>query len=322
MKAMRALPFAVCLIVATVPKFAHAAEVVLKAVSAFQEGTYFSRNFESFVKKVNEEGKGIVRIEYIGGPKAIPTMEQGAALRNGVIDLANTTATFTASIVPEGLALNYATLPFSEIRKNGSLDYLNSIMRQKGLYYFARTGDRIPYHIYLNKKIDKPDLSGLKIRITPIFRDFFVKLGAGVVQMAPGEVYTGLERGVVDGYGWPAIGIFDLGWQERTKYRLEPGFYTLELGIQFSARRWDSLTPEQRDFLQKQVAWLEKMSLDASLRDAAADIKRQSEAGIQPIRLSDADSAAFLAKSQEAGWATVLSASPRHGAKLRQMMAP
>ena len=50
-------------------------------------------------------------------------------------------------------------------------------------------------------------------------------LGANVVTTPPGEVYTALERGVVDGYGWPILGIFDLGWQEKTKYRVDPGFY-------------------------------------------------------------------------------------------------
>jgi TRAP-type transport system periplasmic protein len=39
-----------------------AQEVTLKAVNAFQEGTYYARNFERFVKKVNEEGKGVVQI--------------------------------------------------------------------------------------------------------------------------------------------------------------------------------------------------------------------------------------------------------------------
>ena len=86
-----------------------AQEVTLKAVNAFQEGTYYARNFERFVKKVNDEGKGIVQINYLGGPKAIPTMEQGAALRNGVVDLSNTTTSFVAGVSPESLALNYAT---------------------------------------------------------------------------------------------------------------------------------------------------------------------------------------------------------------------
>lgn len=306
--------------VSLLPGTAQAQEVTLRAINAFQEGTYFARNFEAFVRKVNDEGKGIVQINYVGGPKAIPTMEQGAALRSGVVDLANTTAAYTAGIVPEALALNYATLPFSEIRRNGGLDYLNKLMTEKGLYYLAKTGDNIQYHIYLNKKVDKPDLSGLKIRIAPIFRDFFTQIGATVVQTAPGEVYTALERGVVDGYGWPAIGIFDFGWHEKTKYRIDPGFYTLELGIQFNAKKWQSLTPAQRGFLEKMAVWVEEMSAAASIKDAASDLKKQTDGGIEVIRFTDAQAAQYLKVSQDAGWSTILKASPTHGPKLRELL--
>jgi len=299
---------------------AHAQEVTLRAINSFQEGTYFAETFEAFVKKVNDEGKGLVQIRYIGGPKAIPTMEQGAALRNGVVDLANTTAAYTAGIVPEVLALNYATVPFQELRKNGGLDYLNSIMARHNLMYFARTGDQVQYHIYLTKPIDKPDLKGLKIRIAPIFRDFFQSMGATVVQTAPGEVYTALERGVVDGYGWPFLGIFDMGWQNITKYRVDPGFYMLELGIQFNKASWDKLTPEQKAFLEKQRDWLEQMSLEKSKADVATDLKRQQDAGIQPITFSEADTQAYLKQSLDAGWAGILKNSPQHGAKLRELM--
>ena len=299
-----------------------AQEVTLKAVIAFQEGTYYARNFESFVKKVNAEGKGLVQINYLGGPKAIPTMEQGAALRNGVVDLSGTTTSFIASVSPESLALNYATVPWAEMRKNGTVDHLNKLMLEKGLYYYARTGDGVPYHIYLNKKIDKADLSGLKIRIAPIYREFFTKLGASVMQVAPGEVFTALDRGVVDGYGWPLIGIFDLGWHEKTKYRVEPGFYNIELGIVFSAKAWNALTPPQREFLNKQVAWVEGLSADMGTKDGPADAKRQADAGIQVIKLPDAEAKRMLALSQEAGWAGILKTSPQHGAKLRQLMAP
>ncbi|NBY04708.1 MAG: hypothetical protein EBQ82_04765, partial [Betaproteobacteria bacterium] len=86
------------------PLAAQAQEITLKAVNAFQEGTYYARNFERFVKKVNDEGKGLIQINYIGGPKAIPTFEQGNALRSGVVDMSNTTTSFVAGIVPEGLA--------------------------------------------------------------------------------------------------------------------------------------------------------------------------------------------------------------------------
>src|SRR5204863_164745 len=81
------------------------------------------------------------------------------------------------------------------------------------------------------RKIDKPDLTGLKIRVTPVYRDFFQALNATVVTTAPGEVYTALERGVVDGYGWPIQGIFEMKWEEKTKYRVDPGFYNAEVTL-------------------------------------------------------------------------------------------
>ena len=301
---------------------AQAQEVTLRAVNAFQEGTYYARNFEKWVQKLNAEGKGIVQINYLGGPKAIPTMEQGAALRSGVVDLSNTTTSFVAGVSPESLALNYATVSWAEMRRNGTADYLNKLMVEKGLYYFARTGDGVPYHIYLNKKIDKADLSGLKIRIAPIYREFFTKLGASVMQVPPGEVFTALDRGVVDGYGWPLLGIFDLGWHEKTKFRVDPGFYNIELGIIFSAKTWNGLTQAQRDFLNKQVAWIEALNADMATKDAPADIKRQADAGIQVITLPEAEAKRMLALSQEAGWAGILATSPQHGAELRKRMAP
>ncbi len=99
------------------------------------------------------------------------------------------------------------------------------------MQYLARMVENQPFHIYTNKKIDKPDLTGLKIRITPVYRDFFQALNANVITTPPGEVYTALERGVVDGYGWPIGGIFDLNWHEKTKFRVDPGFYDAEVSL-------------------------------------------------------------------------------------------
>jgi TRAP-type C4-dicarboxylate transport system substrate-binding protein len=304
------------------PLAAQAQEITLKAVNAFQEGTYYARNFERFVKKVNDEGKGLVQINYIGGPKAIPTFEQGNALRSGVVDMSNTTTSFVAGIVPEGLAINYTNQTMAEMRKNGAIDYLNKIMMEKGLYYYARTGEGVQYYIYSNKRIDKADLTGLKLRIAPIYRDFFQKLGANVVQIAPGEVYTALERGVVDGYGCPLLGIFDLGWHEKTKYRIEPGFYAIELGVIFSANTWRKLNPAQRAFLEKQAVWLESQNVDMAAKDAPAEIKKQQDAGLQVIKL-DAEQSRILQKTAyDAAWDAVVKSSPAHGAKLREMLEP
>jgi TRAP-type C4-dicarboxylate transport system substrate-binding protein len=302
--------------------YAAAQEITLKAVNAFQEGTYPARGFEIFVKKVNAEGKGIVQIQYLGGPKAMPAAEHATALRRGVIDLANSTASYTANLVPEGMALSFSPLRMDVLRRNGAMRYLNDLYLEKGLYYLGRTyPEGIQYHIFTNKRIDRVDLTGQKLRIAAVYRDFFQTLGATVVQTAAGEVYTALERGIVDGFGWPLVGIFDLGWQEKVKYRIDPGFYSVEAGMVMSASAWEKLTPAQRAFLEKQVREFEIENASRARSDAESELKRLQEAGIQTITLGSDDSKRFIEIANETAWEGLAKLSPKHGAKLRQLMS-
>src|SRR6516164_9852702 len=103
---------------------AFAEEVTLRAVTAFAEKTTYSRGFEKFIERVNADGKGIIQINYIGGPKAMPPFEVGNALKTGVIDIANTTGAFTTNVMPEGDAWKLTERPMSELRKNGGYDYM------------------------------------------------------------------------------------------------------------------------------------------------------------------------------------------------------
>src|SRR5690606_3987603 len=111
-------------------------------------------------------------------------------------------------------------------------DYLNKLHAEKAnAVYVARFYNYEQAHIFLNKKIDKPDFSGLKIRVTPMYRAMVEKLGATGITTAPPELYTLLERNTVDGYGWATRGIFDYSWEKVTKYRVDPGFYRPDIGV-------------------------------------------------------------------------------------------
>ena len=78
-----------------------AQEVTLKGITSFAEKTFYSRGFERFIEKVNADGKGVIQINYIGGPKAMPPFEVGNALKNGVVDIANVTGAFYTNVMPE-----------------------------------------------------------------------------------------------------------------------------------------------------------------------------------------------------------------------------
>ena len=298
---------------------AEAQEVTLKAVTSFAEKTQFSKNFERFIDKVNADGKGQVQINYIGGPRAMPPFEVGNAVRTKVVDIANVTGAFYTNLMPEADGFKLVSKPQSEQRKDGTFAFINELHNQKlNSFYLARQFHNVPFHIYMNKKIDKLDFTGLKIRVTPVYKDIVEALGGTTITTAPGEVYTALERGVADGYGWPVTGIFDLGWEKVTKFRMEPAFYSVEVNVLVNLDTWKSLSDAQRKVLSDAALWLEGLdSENEALIKSERD--KQAKTGIQPIEFSAADSKAFLTKANDVGWASVIKRAPDNGAKLRQL---
>jgi TRAP-type transport system periplasmic protein len=306
---------------AAAPALAPAQQATLRVVSGFAENTQYVKNYERFAQKLNAEAKGQIQLNFIGGPKAIPPFESGNAVRTGVVDMALTTGAFYTNIMPEADALKLTERPASELRKNGGHELINKIWNEKAnMVYLARLVDYSPFHLYLTKKIDKPDLSGLKIRITPVYRDFFQALGATIVQTAPGEVYTALERGVVDGYGWPIHGIFDLKWDEKTRFRVDPGFYNAEVSLVMNLDKWKALTQAQRDLLTRHAVAFEAQN-DFWKKYNDDETQRQAKAGIQTVKFDAAASKQYYAKAYEAGWASIVKASPTYGPQMRKLFS-
>ena len=166
--------------------------MTLRAVTSFAEKTQFSKNFERFIDRVNETGKGQVKINYIGGPRAMPPFEVGNAVRTKVVDIANVTGAFYTNLMPEADGFKLIGKPMSEQRKNGTWAYINELHNKKlNSYYLARQFHNVPFHIYLNKKPDKLDFTGLKIRVTPVYKDIVEALGGTAITTRAGR---GLHR--------------------------------------------------------------------------------------------------------------------------------
>jgi len=318
MKTMRSVLFGCAgLALAALP--AAAQEVVLKGVAAFQEGSIYASKFEDYVKQVNDTGKGLVRINYLGGaPKVMPLFDVGKNLKDGVIDICVTSSAYYGNVLPEAEAMKLIEVTMAELRANGGLDYLNKLHAEKAnAVYLARFYNYEQAHIFLNKKIDKPDFSGLKIRVTPMYRGMVEKLGATGITTAPPELYTLLERNTVDGYGWATRGIFDYSWQKVTKYRVDPGFYRPDIGVVVNRDTWTKkLNDAQRKVLLDLAMAIENSSADIALIEA--ERKKHVDSGIEVIKFSPADEKKYVTTAREAGWDVVNKISPEHGPALRK----
>lgn len=295
-------------------------EVVLKGVSAFPDGILWSSKFEAFVKRVNDKGKGLIRINYLGGaPKVMPPFDVGRNLKEGVVDIINNTGAYYTNVMPEGDAFKLLEVPMADLRKNGGWAYINKLHNEKmNAFYLGRVFSHDAYHVYLRNEIKRPDFSGLKIRVTPVYRALVERLGGTAVTSSPAEVYTLLERNTVDGYGNPARGIFDFSLEKVTKYRIDPGFYNVDVHILVNLDVWTKKLNEKQRQLLQDVA----LEIESSTEDLAAmegEIKKQTDAGIKPIRFSPDDERRYLQIARDAAWEAVVKASPEHGPKLRDL---
>ena len=299
------------------------AEDTLRAVAAFPKSVLFTQSFLRYVEKVNAGGKGVVQIQFVGGPEVIKGLDQGDAVRRGAIDMAYVPGSYYPGIVPETDALVASNITPMEQRANGGIDLFNKIHQEKlNAYYLGHVDGGVVFHIYT---IDKPkmsggklDLSGVKLRGAPIYREFFTDyLGATYVQVRVPEVYTALERGTVDGLGWPIVALMDLKWDSHVKYRIDPGFFQTDLSIIVNLDKWNSLSQASRDYLQQATIEFEQESYeffqDLQKKDAAEMVKR----GMQVIELDDAAGEAFRKAAADVAWARLKERDPTNYEAMR-----
>ena len=201
--------------------------MTLKAAVFVPPSTTYGIPFKRFVDHVNETGKGMLQIRIVGGPEAVPADGQAQAVKTGVLDIASIPPAYYKSVMVEGDAQVLSDLTLAEQRKSGAYAMLNQIANEKmNANYLTTYGIGVPFHLYVTKDmpITKPeDLKGLRFRGQPNYNAIFKHYGIAGVNIAAPEVYTALERGTVQGYGWPLWGINDFGWDKLTKIRIDPG---------------------------------------------------------------------------------------------------
>jgi TRAP-type C4-dicarboxylate transport system substrate-binding protein len=218
----------------------------LSAVHAFPGTLIYTKSFIEFVEKVNAAGEGVVRIDVRGGPEAIGMFQQPDAVRDGIVDMVYTPGSFYGGTVPEKDAMVTSNITAIEARANGATDLMNAIHQEKmGVYYLGWFDSGVSYNLWTKNepKLDADgnlDVTGIRLRGNAVYNAFFTEyLGAQVIDLPTTDVYSALERNVVDATGWTQIGLIDLKWNEFLNYRIEPAFFSTDLGVivNLAARR-------------------------------------------------------------------------------------
>ncbi|MDH3242787.1 MAG: TRAP transporter substrate-binding protein DctP [Alphaproteobacteria bacterium] len=294
-------------------------EVLLRAASCFPIGSPPSRPFEAYVKDVNKQGKGFIQIKLLGGAPAIGspfTMTRN--MSRGTYDIIGCPDAYFGNVLPESEALRLSDYKPSEMRVNGSYAYMRKLFARKNIHFVARHMSFGPFYLFTSRPLTKPDLKGWHLRVSPVYTPFFKSLGATVQRSNISQVYTYMENGTVQGYGWPALGWVP-SWIKVSKYRIEPGFYVATLQILVNLKKWKTLSPRQQDIITQIALAYERRGENWDARLAKSKAWMASK-GMKTIKFTGADAAKWSKAAKDAGWARVKRRSPRHGRVLERMM--
>ena len=287
---------------------AHAEDTVT-AVHAFPASLIYTQSFLSFVDKVNAAGEGVVQIQVRGGPEAIGMFQQPDAVRDGIVDMVYTPGSFYGGALPEKDAMVASNLTAVETRANGGTEMIDQIHQEKmGLKYLGWFDSGVCYNLWTRDAPSFDDagnleVDGLKLRGNAVYNAFFSNyLGAQVIDLPTTEVYSALERGVVDATGWTQIGLIDLKWNEFLNYRIEPCFFSTDLGVIVNLEKWNALSDEARTILQDVAIQHEQDSVTALRAKRDEDFAALEEAGMQVVSLEGDAKANYLAAAREKTW--------------------
>jgi TRAP-type C4-dicarboxylate transport system substrate-binding protein len=300
---------------------AAAEEVTLKAAVFVPPSTTYGIPFKRFVDHVNEAGKGVLQIRLVGGPEAVPADGQAQAVKNGVLDIASTPPSYYKSLMVEGDAQILSNMSIAEQRKSGGYDLLSKIASERmNALYLTTYGIGVPFHLYLTKEMtvaQPDDLKGLRFRGQPNYNAIFKHYGIAGANIAPPEVYTALERGTVQGYGWPLWGINDFGWDKLTKIRIDPGFYNVIVNIVMNKTKYDALSPDQRKVLADAVAWFERDNETYTADKTKEALELQEKQGIKVVSFGPE----FKKTAVDLYWGDLKALSPDTVAMLQPLLS-
>ncbi|SFH84298.1 TRAP transporter substrate-binding protein [Modicisalibacter xianhensis] len=153
------------------------------------------------------------------------------------------------------------------------------------------------------------DMKGLKLRAPEgMVYNIFEKAGATPVNLPGSEVYTGLEKGVIDAADYTVFATNQAqGLHEFAPYPLYPGFHSLPMvAVSINNEIWQGLPEDLKAILSTSVdALAYEMVAELKTRDMEAVREARQNPDIEIIDLPAEERAKFrnIAKEEWAVWA-------------------
>ena len=219
---------------------------------------------EQLARRVAQLTEGRFRITPFPAGEIIPALQVLDGVSAGTVECGHSPALF---YVGKEAALAFFTcVPFgltsrqmsAWLRNGDGMALAQEVFRpfNCGFLGFGDTGTQMGG--WFRKEVRSlQDLQGLKFRVAGFAGNVFERMGVVPTQIAPGDIYPSLERGVIDAAEF--IGPYDdekLGLNRIAKFYYAPGFWEpcSRGGFIVNSKAWDALPAHYRAAVEVALA--------------------------------------------------------------------
>jgi C4-dicarboxylate-binding protein DctP len=271
--------------------------VVLKFSHEAPETAIKGRTAVYFADKVKEYSKGTLSVEVFPGASLIPTKDEVRAVIRGQVDII---APQTSYYTPFNAAWDVFYQPLLFNSPKEGMDMLAGDLGRELLGTLDKVGlkgmgiwhDGPGYLFVKEKPVTKPsELQGRKIRLFPSAPlEEGVRAAGGIPVSVPApDVYLGLQQGMIEGVISAVTFAAPSRWYEVVKGSTRMTMFVGGYGVVINKNRWNKLSPEHQDVVQRAMKDAEKWNYDISVENIAASEKLLLDNGVTLADLSAED---------------------------------
>ncbi len=222
---------------------------------------------------IRDMSDGRLQIEVYGGGTLVPALESFDAVRTNAAQIGSGASYYWAGKAPA--AQFFASIPFglnaqqfnAWLQAGGGMELWRELYADYNLVPFLGGNTGVQMGGWFNRAIDSiDDFRGLKMRMPGLGGKVIETLGGSTVLLAGGEIYTGLERGVIDATEW--IGPYHdflMGFHEISRYYYYPGWHEPGTAFEFFVNKeaYEDLPKDLQTIVEMACAYFNSWTLSA-----------------------------------------------------------
>lgn len=287
------------------PAVSGAKTIQLKAVSFLPKINYVTWGLTQLADRVNERSEGQLKISFLGGPEVIPGEDLAEAVRKGVVQVVAIPGAYARGLVPEANVMHLSQFDPWEERERGFNAFMENIFSKMNAHYLGRCGDTNEAFFiqFTNKKVNRPqELKDIRAGSYGMTMLVNRALGLQSVQMAIPEVYSAMERNMIEAFALPYQSTAAFGLQEVTKYLIEPGFFRSPAVILMNLDAWNGLPSNLQELITKAQVEMERDFVETATNVRAKSKKTLLDGGMKVITFSPEDTKWYLDQIYKTSW--------------------